>query len=229
MVRRFFIDVETLPPPEESRPLINTELVKRLCRKRGTLSADEQFRLLSLHAEYGRVLAVGVIVEEEWRVTQCGVLGRDRATGLFHLDEARTLRAFWKLLKGFNARRDLVIGHNIMDFDLPYLYKRSRINRVLPGVIFSFARYRSAPIFDIMREWTHWSPQAGYISLAHLADILKVGAAKLDGMDGGLVYDRFMQGDHGLIADYCLQDVKVARAVYYRMMFPEGPEPQEAG
>lgn len=221
--------METLPPPEESRPLINPELVKRLCRKRGTLSADEQFRLLSLHAEYGRVLAVGVIIEEDWRVIRHGVLGRDRTTGLFHLDEARTLRGFWKLLKGFNARRDLIVGHNVMDFDLPYLYKRSRINRVLPGVLFNFARYRNAPIFDTMREWTHWSPQAGYISLTDLADVLKVEAAKLDGMDGGRVYDEFMLGNHELIADYCLQDVKVARAVYYRMMFPEGPEPQEAG
>ncbi|HKG96348.1 MAG TPA: hypothetical protein VKA97_00940 [Pyrinomonadaceae bacterium] len=35
---------------------------------------------------------------------------------MFHLDEARTLRAFWKLLKGFNVRHDQIIGHNLFDF-----------------------------------------------------------------------------------------------------------------
>jgi hypothetical protein len=225
MVRRFFIDVETVPPPEEHCSSIKPELINQLCPRRVSPCDDEQFRSLALHAEYGRVLAVGVIVEQDWQVIRCGVLGRDRATGLFHLDEARTLRGFWKLLKDFNVRRDLIIGHNVMDFDLPFLYKRSRINRVQPSIFLSFARYRSAPIFDTMREWTHWNLHAGQLSLTHLADILKTGITKTDGIDGARVYDEFKMGNHDLIARYCLQDVKVVRAIYYRMVFPEGPEP----
>lgn len=229
MVRRYFIDIETLPPNEEYRSKIGPEIIRQLCPRGMNLCADEQFRLLALHAEYGRVLAVGVIIEQDQHVACCGVLGRDRSTGRFHLDEARTLRSLWKLLRGFDVRHDLVVGHNVMDFDLPFLYKRSRINRVHPGVHLSFARYKSSPIFDTMREWTHWNPHAAHISLSHLADILKIGMNKLDGIDGGRVYDEFMMGNHELIARYCLQDVKMARAVYYRMVFPEGPEPQEAG
>lgn len=228
MVRRVFIDVETLPPPEEFRPLIKPELIRQLSPRALNLCPDEQFRLLALHAEYGRLLAVGVIVEQDRRVLCRGVLGRERSTGLFHLDEARTLRGFWKLLKDFNLRRDLIVGHNVMDFDLPFLYKRSRINRVLPGVLFNFARYKSSPIFDTMREWTHWNPHAPQISLAHLADILQIGINKTEGIDGSRVYDEFTGGNHELIARYCLQDVMVVRAVYYRMVFPEGPEPPEA-
>lgn len=125
------------------------------------MSDDEQFRLLALHAEYGRVLAVGMIIEQEQQVVRCGILGRDRGEDQFHLDEARTLRGFWKLLADFDTRHDLIIGHNIMDFDLPFLYKRSRINRIQPGVLLNFARYRHAPIYDTMREWTHWNPHAG--------------------------------------------------------------------
>ena len=229
MPRRFFIDVETVPPPEEYRSSIKPELVKQLCPRGMSKSDDEQFRLLALHAEYGRVLAVGVIVEEDCQVIRCGVLGRERQTGLFHLDESRTLRGFWRLLKGFNVRRDLIIGHNIMDFDLPFLYKRSRINRVHPSIFFSFARYKNAPIFDTMREWTHWNPHAGYISLSHLANILRLEVDKIEGMDGSRIYDQLISENHELIARYCLQDVKVARAIYYRMVFPEGPEPQEVG
>jgi hypothetical protein len=229
MGRRFFIDVETIPPDEECRALIKPRFIRQLCPRAVTMSDDEQFRLLALHAEYGRVLAVGIIIEQDRQVIRSGVLGRSRGEDRFHLDEARTLRGFWKLLADFDTRYDLIIGHNIMDFDLPFLYKRSRIHRVHPGIFLNFARYRHEPIYDTMREWTHWNPQAGLISLAHLASVLRVEITKTDGMDGSRVYDEFMAGHHELIAEYCLQDVKVMRAVYYRMVFPEGPEPQEVG
>jgi hypothetical protein len=240
MIRRIFLDVESVPPPEEWRSVIKPEVIGKLCRKGGVSQAgtdeakvneprsctDEQFRLLALHAEYGRVLAIGVIVEEDWQVVHRGLLGRERPSGRFHLDEGRTMRAFWRLLQGFNAGRDLVIGHNVLDFDLPFIYKRSLINRVHPSILFSFARYRSAPIFDTMREWAHWNPHAPLMSLEQLAEVLGVGLAKTEGMDGGRVYDEYLAGDHDRVAAYCLRDVEIARAIYYRMVFPEGPEPE---
>ena len=152
------------------------------------------------------MLTIGMIVEHDWNVVHCGLLGRERPSGRFHLDERRTLRAFWKLLDSFNVARDLIIGHNVMDFDLPFLYKRSRINRVHPSILFSFARYRSAPIYDTMREWAHWNPNAAYISLVELAEILKVGLGKTEGMDESRIYDEFLEGNHERIAEYCLQD-----------------------
>ncbi|MGA9997417.1 MAG: ribonuclease H-like domain-containing protein [Pyrinomonadaceae bacterium] len=183
--------------------------------------------MLFINSTDGRVLAIGMIVEHDWDIIHCGLLGRERPSGRFHLDERRTLRSFWKILDDFNVGRDLVIGHNLMDFDLPFLYKRSCINRIHPSVFFSFARYRSAPIYDTMREWAHWNPQAAHISLVELADILKVGITKSEGMDGSRVYDEFLAGNHNRIAEYCLQDVRMLRAIFYRMVFPEGPEPQE--
>ena len=221
--------------------MIRPELIRKLYRKSGfafsngkheeqentNACTDEQFRMLALHAEYGRVLAIGMIVEHDWQVVHCGLLGRERPSGHFHMDEARTLRAFWKLLNDFNVGRDLIIGHNVMDFDLPFLYKRSCINRIHPSILFSFARYKSAPIYDTMREWAHWNPQSSHISLVHLAKVLDIGITKSEGMEGSRVYDEFLAGHHDRIAEYCLQDVQMVRAIYYRMVFPEGPEPQE--
>jgi hypothetical protein len=241
MLRRIFFDVESVPPPEEWRSLIKPETVRKLCRKSNFTSSseptkeqeeqqactEEQYRLLALHAEYGRVLTIGMIVEHDWHVVHCGLLGRERPSGRFHLDERRTLRSFWKMLDDFNVGRDLIIGHNVMDFDLPFLYKRSRINRIHPSVLLSFARYRNAPIYDTMREWAHWNPHAAYISLSELAEILKVGITKTDGIDGSRIYDEFLAGNHDLIAEYCVRDVQMVRSIFYRMVFPEGPEPEE--
>jgi hypothetical protein len=225
MPKRLFIDVETLPPPDEARDTVNPALAFKLENRHcapepGVLAGctEEQFRRLALHAEYGRVLSVGMIVEQDGRVVCRGVLGRERETLKFHLDEARTLRGFWNQLRGFDAGRDLVVGHNVYDFDLPFLYKRSVINRVRPSVRLCLARYRSRPVFDTMKEWELWAWRPG-IKLEELAGVLRLGMTKTEGMDGGCIYDRFREGRHIEIADYCMRDVELTREIYYRLTF----------
>ncbi|MET0623278.1 MAG: hypothetical protein ABW250_09890 [Pyrinomonadaceae bacterium] len=142
MARRIFVDIETLPPDKGSPAACVREEISSC--------SDEEFRRLALDGDFGRVLTIGVILEEGGEIIHRGLLGRERQTMMFHLDEARTLRGFWRLLKGFNPSHDLVVGHNVFDFDLPFLYKRSVIRRVRPMVELPFTRYRSRPIFDTM-------------------------------------------------------------------------------
>ncbi|HEV7375247.1 MAG TPA: ribonuclease H-like domain-containing protein [Pyrinomonadaceae bacterium] len=212
-MRHVFLDIETLPPDEAS-----LEKCGLPCEK-----DSEEFRKLALSGDYGRVLTIGLIVEVNGEIMQRGLLGRERQTSFFHLDEARTLRAFWKLMKGFHPKRDLIIGHNAFDFDLPFLYKRSIIQRVQPSVQISFARYRSQPIFDTMREWEKWG--RNYVSLDKLAKILGLESSKQGGIDGSRVYDCFCAGGHTEIAAYCMRDVELVRAIFTRMTSPEETEP----
>jgi len=226
-MKRLFIDIETLPPSEEMRGSINPALVSKLENRHRASQGDvnvgcteEQFRRLALHAEYGRVLAVGMIIEQAGKVVCRGVLGREKESMRFHLDEAKTLRGFWKQLGEFDARQDLIVGHNIFDFDLLFLYKRSIIHRVRPSVRLSFARYRSRPIFDTMKEWELWGWRPG-IKLGELAEVLQLGMAKIEGIDGSSIYDRFCAGYHQEIADYCMRDVELTREIYYRLTFEQ--------
>jgi hypothetical protein len=211
MVTKVFLDIETLPPDRQASALISSP---EPC-------ADEEFRHLALNGDWGRVLTIGLILEKNGQELHRGLLGRERQTMMFHLDEARTLRAFWRLIKGFNVRRDFIIGHNIFDFDLLFLYKRSIIQRVRPTVNLSFARYRSQPIFDTMHEWERWKWQRRYISLDQLARVLGLESSKQEGMDGSKVYDKFCAGCHDEIARYCMRDVELVRQVYNRMVFEE--------
>lgn len=215
MVRRVFVDIETIPP-DKNIPVTGLSEEVVAC-------SDDEFRRLALDGDYGRVLTIGLIVEHDDQIIHRGLLGRERQTMIFHLDEARTLRGFWKLLKGFNVSRDLVVGHNVFDFDLPFLYKRSVIQRVRPSVELSFARYRSRPIFDTMHQWNKWSPRK-FISLDRLAKVLGLESSKAQGIDGAVVYDRFCEGCHQEIADYCMRDVELVREIYYRMSFADESE-----
>jgi hypothetical protein len=242
MALKVFVDIETLPPDERVAAKLRLENCVKILANNGSKTAtqklvssiaedissysvnalpDDLYRRLSLCGEYGRVLAIGVIIEKDGKVCRKGVFGYDPDKRRFHLDEAKTLRGFWKLIKNFNIEKDLIIGHNLMDFDLPFLVKRSRITHTAPTVNFSFARYRSQPIYDTMKEWSLWNTRETFLSLMHLAELLDIGISKTDGMDGSKVYDEFMNGSHELIHNYCLQDVEVTRAVFHRISSPE--------
>lgn len=209
MVRRVFLDAETIPP-ERDDPLVLEKFLN---------CPEEEFRGLALNPEYGRLLCLGLIIEQDGDITHRGVLGRDRKTRQFHLDEERTLRAFWKLLSDFNQQRDLLIGFNLLDFDLHFLCTRSVIQSVKPSIDVCFARFRNRPVFDVMWEFCHWRHR---ISLDDLAKILRLKSSKQDGINGGQVYDLFLAGRHEEISEYCMKDVELTRTIYQRLNFTEG-------
>jgi 3'-5' exonuclease len=225
--KRIFLDIETLPPAESFREKLSREIYAE--HGPGELGPSEaeidvevekRFRDLALRGEWGRLLCVGLVIEEDGVVKHCGVLGRDRETRRFHLDEARTLRSFWHLVAGFREGQDLFIGHNLLDFDLLFLYKRSCIHGLRPSVNLSFRRYQSQPLFDTMWEWTKWHQK---ISLHELAQALGMPSPKESGVDGLGIYDLYQQGRHEEIAQYCMLDVKCAREVFYRLQYETAP------
>lgn len=227
MSKRIFLDLETLPPAEDFRARVKEDVVRELAEQEVSITqpeldilVDERFRGFALRPEYGRILAIGLIIEDDDRVIHQGVLGRERETGRFHLDEERTLKSFWKLLSGFNTHQDVLVGHNLLDFDLQFLCKRSVIRRVKPSFDMCFARYRQRPVYDTMWEWNHWQKR---ISLHELAEVLGIESPKIGGIDGGQVYNAYHQGRHEDIALYCMRDVECTREVYYRLNFLEPP------
>jgi 3'-5' exonuclease len=222
-MKRIFLDIETLPPSEDVRANLVTIFKQRAERSTEpnndfavAKAVDAEFRQLALRGEYGRLLTIGIIVEREGAVVHKGTLGRDRATMRFHLDEARTLKAFWNLIKDFDLRKDLFIGFNILDFDLHFIWQRSIIKGVRPTVSIPFARYRAHPVYDVMWEFENWKRR---ISLDELSTILGLESSKSTDVNGSKVYELFRQGQHQQIADYCMRDVLLVRDMYYRMNF----------
>jgi hypothetical protein len=225
MAKRVFLDIETLPPGEEYREQVAAAIARDAGAQEDSLEdyeiarlIDERFRGLALQGEYGRLLAIGIILEDDSTVMYRGLLGRDRETGSFHLDEARTLKAFWRLLRDFDDRHDMLIGHNLLDFDLQFLCKRSVIHSIRPSFDVCFARFKRRPVFDTMWEWTHWRKCIG---LSELANILGLSDPKSQGVDGGKVYDLYQAGNHGDIALYCMRDVECVREIYYRLNYTQ--------
>ena len=114
-----------------------------------------------------------------------------------------------------------VITHNVMDFDLRFIYQRSIVHNVQPSIELNFARYRNFPIFDTMREWSKWS--MGSVGLETLALALDIPSPKDDGIDGSQVWEFFQKGKVKEILEYCKRDVDTTREVYKKMTFQNQP------
>jgi hypothetical protein len=206
MRRTITIDIETLPALE----IIGNGL--------SAPETAEDHLKTALNGDFGQILCIGYIDEDQYGRIESGVLGWDEQDDRFINDERNTLTRFWELMRGFRPDRDRIVGHNIFDFDLKFILKRSVVHGVRPGVELSFARYRNHPIYDTMMEWERWSFNSR-ISLDKLARVLNLPSSKEQGVDGNQVYELYLAGDYRAIHDYCLRDVALTRRIYKRMNF----------
>jgi DNA polymerase elongation subunit (family B) len=210
MRRVITIDIETLPAEVD---------VESLAVATAEKPAEPNLKT-ALSGDFGRILCIGFADESRSGVVTEGVIGWDETTQSFQIDEKPILEEFWRRMREFRPNVDRIVGHNIFDFDLKFILKRSVIHGVRPTVDLSFARYRNQPIFDTMYEWERWS-YGSKISLDKLAGVLELPSSKGKGVDGSNVYAVFMAGNHRAIRDYCADDVALTREIYRRLVFAE--------
>lgn len=191
MKRTIFIDIETLPALNLSAS--GSPPVR-------PASTDENHLKTALNGDFGRLLCIGFIDEFPRCEIERGVVGWDAQQGAFHGDERIILTEFWLRMKTFRPNIDRIVGHNIYDFDLKFILKRSIIHGARPTVDLSFARYRNQPIFDTMHEWERWS-YGSKAGLETLARALGFESSKQNGVNGSQIYSLFETGEHRAIHD----------------------------
>jgi predicted PolB exonuclease-like 3'-5' exonuclease len=205
-MKKMYLDIETIPADGERIEILrklwgeNKKKANYPQVKKGENDFESFFRNTSFQGEFGRILCIGYAID-------------DNEVDCLSGDEKEILRKFWRLAEDITQ----FIGHNIMDFDLRFIYKRSIILGIKPSRELSFARYRSEPIFDTMREWEKWGAQG--VSLHRLTTALGITSPKEEGIDGSKVYDYYLAGKSDEICEYCKRDVKATREVYRRMTF----------
>jgi predicted PolB exonuclease-like 3'-5' exonuclease len=199
-----YFDIETIPAGEESYSALQKIYDKKKLKNPDFKKSFEEFiDSTSLTGSFGQIACIGV------------ASGDERATVLAGT-EIEQLTAFWNLIRPGT----LLIGHNVFDFDLPFLKQRSIILGIKP-VDVSLRRYSNSVIFDTMQEWNCWSRADGWSSLDTLAHVLKLKTSKDNGIDGSLVAAYYKDGKIKEIQDYCKADVELTRKIYKKMTFTD--------
>jgi 3'-5' exonuclease len=200
-MKTIFLDIETVPT---DLSLLENGLAEAQIQ----LNEAELLKKLSLSAVTAKIICICYAVEPPVGCEVQALQG----------EETEIIDAFWKLAADCN----LFVGHNILDFDLRFIYQRSIIHQIKPSRDLPFARFRNAPIYDTMQEWSKWGRE--HASLDTLSKALSIPSPK-ESLDGSKVYPYYRAGKLAEIIEYCKRDVDSTRQVYRRLTFTNGPGP----
>ena len=134
-------------------------------------------------------------------------------------DEQEILQNFLQITNSFYKinNRFQFAGHNVKEFDVPYICRRLLINNIpLPQYLqLHGAKPWEIDMVDTL-QWWKFGDYKNYISLNLLANILNVPTSKGD-MDGGKVRDVYYDEKNlDRISTYCEKDVIVVANVILR-------------
>jgi predicted PolB exonuclease-like 3'-5' exonuclease len=214
----FYFDIETIPC---QLPGIREEFD-------ACVQAPGQYKKAESIAEWMKENRA-IEGEKAWLATSFdGTVGHTCVIGFAvgdeapHSYQAATLDGETKMLQDFfcavtDAEPGLTfVGHNIIGFDLPFLWKRAMILGVKPPRCFPRApKAWSEGVADTMLLWDPTQRAGG--SMDRICRFL--GIPGKGDMRGSMVWPMYQEGRLTEIALYCKGDVERTRAMYKRMTF----------
>jgi hypothetical protein len=231
--RAYTFDIETITLPD-FRERIGPQL-ERLMRL-GNMRVEQQQRYLEdIAAEEERCYALGSLSATSGRVLSIALhvgpipglefpdLGPDMSEHVFGIDkygyeqdEKQALQEFVNFMKDFDVDCDELVGHNIIGFDLPFIFQRCLAHSIKVRPFVNLSDYNVRGVFDTMHRW--WLGARRHVSLDDIAWTLGIESSKTADVEGSKVFDLYQAGKLDLIREYNLNDVRVTRKVYERMV-----------
>jgi len=231
--RAYTLDIETLALPD-FRERIGSQLERTM--RLGNMRLEQQQRYLediaaeeercyqlgSLSATSGRILCLAVHVGPIPGMEFDG-LQQSQSEHVFGIDaqgheeeEGKALREFISFMREFDGDTDELVGHNILAFDLPFVFQRSLIHNISVRPFINLGDFHVRGVFDTMHRW--WLGAKRNVSLDDIAWALGIESSKTAEVEGSKVFELYQAGRLAAIREYNLNDVRVTRKVYERMV-----------
>lgn len=212
-----FLDIETVP--QETSYLGMDEETKKLWeqktqyQRREEVSAEDFYERAGIWAEFGKIICISV-----GYFNNKSDIRNFRVTSFFG-EEKKILQDFSNLLnENFHLTAHLLCGHNIKEFDIPFIARRMIINDLaLPQKINLFGKKPwEVPHLDTLELWK-FGDYKHFTSLKLLTKIFGIKSPK-DDIDGSEVARVFyIENDIDRIVTYCEKDVIAVAQVFLKM------------
>jgi len=222
-----FLDVETVSGKPSYNELDDTMKDLWKSKARQVLRTKEELEeetiaetyneRAGIFAEFGKIVCISV-----------GIVHRDKDDQLLKVrlksfaseNESELLHDFSQLIMKYynNTNQHCMCGHNIKEFDIPYICRRMVINQLpFPNALNIAGKkpWETAHLLDTMEFWK-FGDRKNFTSLKLLAAILGFPSPKddIDGGDVGRVY--WEEKDLKRIAHYCEKDVLATVQLFLR-------------
>ena len=183
------------------------ESIEKWIAEEKPAAVEEALLKTAFDGTYGKIVCIGFAVDDKPPHTFCGD------------DEKYIITSFYQAVQ--DARQTphcgplVMVGHNLVGFDLKFLWKRSVILGIRPPMVIPFkAKPWDATVYDTLVEWD----KDNRTSLDNICAVLGIPSPKGE-LDGSKVWEYFKAGRYDEIATYCAGDVNATREVYRRMTF----------
>lgn len=146
----------------------------------------------------GKIVVIGLHYKDD--------AGNTQTDALYGTDERKILVDFWGYLNTFG--KGLFVSFNGLNFDLPFIIKRSLFHRITPtnNFFIDMRRFSTWPHFDVKMILGDWDKYAtGTLDL--LTNFLGIPSPKDGKVSAKDVYDSYKSGHLKDVADYCTKDV----------------------
>lgn len=213
-----FIDIETVssfPDYENLEPEWQKLWLEKTARSLPANISGEEFyeQRAGVMAEFSKVVCIsmGYLMKEENL--------KLRVKSYYGHDEKVLLLEFLKTMNRINANSNSwhFGGHNIKEFDIPFICRRLLINCIPVPAYLDFQNMKpwETNIIDTFQYW-RFGDYKNYTSLKLLAAALGIPSPK-DDIDGSMVGEVYWKGkDLERIAAYCQKDVLTVANIILR-------------
>ncbi|HOK39003.1 MAG TPA: 3'-5' exonuclease [Bacteroidales bacterium] len=210
-----FLDIETVPGSPEFDDL--PENFKHYWDKKSSnfrkedQSAADVYNRAGIYAEFGKIIciSVGVIHDDKLRVKSFASDG-----------EKELLLDFAKMIDSWDSTNEKYLcGHNVKEFDIPYISRRMLINEIKLPPVFDISGKKPWEIrhIDTLELWK-FGDYKNFTSLSLLADLFNIPTSK-DDIDGSMVCEvYYKEKDLQRIVKYCEKDVLCVANLVLKLM-----------
>ncbi len=217
-----FLDIETVPAyasfgevPERLKPLWEDKFAKFSNRNPQrypeNFTAEEGYNEAGIFAEFGKIVCISVGF-----IHTVGKKRHFKLKSYAGSDEKQLLNAFAEMLLRWETNpKHTLCGHNIKEFDLPYIARRMVIQQIPLPKMLQIAGKKPWEItfVDTLELWK-FGDFKHYTSLSLLTAVFNIPTPK-DDIDGSEVRHVYYEENNvERIATYCEKDVLATAQVY---------------
>lgn len=212
-----FIDIETVSQTPNYND--NSEEIKKIWQKkmryeveRSQLPEEELYQQkAAIFAEFGKIICISVGMWSQAEQTL-------KIKSFYGKQEHELLSSFIAFCQKLKSKKYMFCGHNIKEFDIPYICRRLLINDFKIPEILDFQNKKpwDVQMIDTLQFWK-FGDYKHYVSLDTLTTIFNVPSPKeeIDGSQVGKVY--WIENNLEKIVAYCQRDVEAVAQLFLKL------------